>query len=278
MKLGSRVDIFTPYGENRYKKMKEFGFEYADFDIDGVLADQTEEEYFNEIMKEKRLAEEAGVTIWQIHGPWRYPPHDETPELRAERAELMRRSIRATAYIGCKNWVIHPLFPFGDCGFDMDSFWRINEEFFKELVPYAKLYGVTVCFENMPMKTVSMSTTAKTLEFIHKINMDNMKLCLDTGHEAVFGLSPAEAVRRAGKDLAVLHVHDNDGNRDRHWVPGSGVIDFKDFYKALKEIEFDGVYSLELDAPLEKIFLPGDISQDGRISAICAILKDIMRD
>ena len=31
MKLGSRTDIFFPYGEDRYKKMKEFGFDYADF-------------------------------------------------------------------------------------------------------------------------------------------------------------------------------------------------------------------------------------------------------
>ena len=104
---------------------------------------KTEEEYLSEVMKQKRMADAAGVTIWQVHGPWRYPPHDETTELRAERAELMRRSIRATAHIGYKYWVIHPLFPFGDCGFDMDSFWRINEEFFKELVPYAKEYGVT---------------------------------------------------------------------------------------------------------------------------------------
>ena len=278
MKLGTRTDIFEPYGENRYKKMKEFGFEYADFSIGGNLEGMTEEEYLEKYMKEKELADEAGVTIWQIHGPWRYPPHDETPELRAERAELMKRSIRVTAQIGCKYWVIHPFFPFGDCGFDMDSFWRINEEFFKnELVPYAKEYGITVCFENMPMKTVTMSTTEKSLEFIHKIGMDNIKLCLDTGHEAVFRLSPADAVRRAGKDLAVLHVHDNDGDTDRHWVPGSGVVDFYDFYKALKEIEFDGVFSLELDSPLEAVFLPG-LSLDARFAALRAILADIMKD
>ena len=276
MKLGSKTDLFYPYGEDMYKKMKEFGFDYADVPISGILDGKTEEEYLAGFLKEKHMAEAAGVTIWQVHGPWRYPPHDETPELRAERAELMRRSIRATAHIGCKYWVIHPLFPFGDCGFDMDSFWRINEEFFKELVPYAKEYGVIVCFENMPMKTVSMSTTEKSLEFIHRINMDNMMLCLDTGHEAVFGLSPADAVRRAGKELAVLHVHDNDGNRDLHRMPGMGVIDFKDFCKALKEIEFDGVFSLELDRDLDGFF-PG-LSTDARLSMIRTVIKSILEE
>ena len=245
MKLGSRTDLFFPYGEDRYKKMKEFGFEYADFSIEGELNGMTEEEYLDSVMKEKLLADEAGVTVWQIHGPWRYPPHDETPELRRERAELMKRSIRATAHIGCKYWVIHPLFPFGDCGFDMDSFWRINEEFFKnELVPYAKEYGITVCFENMPMKTVSMSTTEKSLEFIHKIGMDNMKLCLDTGHANVFGISCGEAVRMAGDDLKTLHIHDNKW-RDDHLYPTMGTIDWKDFVQALRDINFDGVFMME---------------------------------
>ena len=274
MKLGSTVSLFAGFGEDRYKKMKEFGFDYADYGIGGNLNGKTEEEYEAMIMAEKALADEAGVTIWQIHGPWRYPPHDETPEIREERAVEMRRSIRMTAKIGCKNWVIHPMFPFGDCGFDMESFWQINEEFFKELVPYAKEYGITVCFENMPMKTVSMSTTEKSLEFINMIGMDNMKLCLDTGHEAVFGLSPAEAVRRAGKKLAVLHIHDNDGKSDRHWVPGMGVIDFKDFYKALKEIEFDGVFSMETSF---NGFLP-NMPLETKIKALKVVLDDIMKE
>ena len=273
MKLGSTVEIFAAFGEKRYAMMKKYGFDYADCYFDGELRGKTEEEYDASILAEKALADQSDVTIWQVHGPWRYPPHDETPEMREERAKLMRRSIRATALVGCKYWVIHPLFPFGDCGFDMDSFWKINLDFFKNaLVPYAEQCGVTICFENMPMKSVTMSTTEKSLEFIHMIGSDNVKLCLDTGHEAVFGLSPADAVRRAGKDLKVLHVHDNNGKYDQHLVPLMGVIDFKEFGKALKEIEFDGVFSLELDL---SNFLPG-AERETKIKAIRAILEDIL--
>ena len=273
MKLGATVGMFAGFGEDRYKKMKEYGFDYADYSISGELGDKTEEEYEAMILADKALADEAGVTIWQIHGPWRYPPHDETPKLREERAEIMRRSIRMTAKIGCKYWVIHPVFPFGNSDFALDKFWQINEAFFKELVPYAKEYGVTVCFENMPMKKMFI-TTERSLEFIHKIGMDNMMLCLDTGHEAVFGLSVGDAVRRAGKDLAVLHIHDNDGLRDQHWLPMTGIIDFKDFYKALKEIEFDGVFSLETGVG----GLFPNASLDTKIKAFKAVLDEIMQD
>ena len=45
--------------------------------------------------------------------------------------------------------------------------------------------------------------------------------------------------------MKVLHVHDNDGERDRHWYPYGGVIDWNDFGAALREIGFDGTLSLE---------------------------------
>jgi sugar phosphate isomerase/epimerase len=45
--------------------------------------------------------------------------------------------------------------------------------------------------------------------------------------------------------LSTLHVHDNNGRGDNHWLPGRGVIDWSDFSKALGEIGFEGTVSLE---------------------------------
>ena len=36
MKLGSKTDLFYPYGKDMYKKMKEYGFDYADY---GIVSD-----------------------------------------------------------------------------------------------------------------------------------------------------------------------------------------------------------------------------------------------
>ena len=53
-----------------------------------------------------------------------------------------------------------------------------------------------------------------------------------------------------GKELLrVLHVHDNDGHGDRHWLPYTGVIDWDDFSNALEEIGFEGSLSLETHIP-----------------------------
>ena len=276
MKLGSTVGLFSGYGEERYLKMKELGFDYADYGINGILGDKTEEEYEAMILAEKALADAAGVTIWQIHGHWRYPPHDETEALREERMEWMKRAIRLTSKIGCKNWVIHMLMPYGpdDNGFNDEEFIKINLDFFRRLLPTAKEYGVTICLENMPMKRLTYSTTEKTLEIIHMINDKNFKLCLDTGHEAVFGNSVGDAIRLAGKELQTFHIHDNDGKGDRHWVPTTGVIDWYDVAAALKEIEFDGVFSLETSFGA---YLPG-ASLDVKVKTLKVIVDDIVKD
>lgn len=248
MKFGSMVRSFLPYGEDRYNKMRRFGFLYADLNVEGTLEGRTEEAFHADLLREKALADAAGVTIWQIHGPWRHPPHDETPENRAERMDAMKRSIRAAEWMGCRNWVIHPLMPFGSADdFNYEAFLAVNRAFFRDLLPYAKEHGVTVCLENMPMKHLSIAPPAETLRFVREMNDPNFRMCLDTGHSNVRGVAPADAVRLVGKEyLRVLHVHDNHGDRDEHLVPYCGTVDWKAFREALEEIGFEGVVSFEV--------------------------------
>lgn len=244
-KRGITVDNFNCFGDARFQKMKEYGFDYGNYSIMDLPANMTEEEWETKILADKKAAEEAGVTIWQVHGPWRYPPHDETPENRAERLETMKRSLRLTGKMGVKYWVIHPIMPFGTaCEPYPDLFWQMNLDFFRQLLPVAKEAGVVICFENMPMKSLSISSPEMTLKFIREINDESFQFCLDTGHANVIGVSCGDAVRMAGDTLKVLHVHDNKW-RDDHLFPQMGKVDWADFVQALRDIRYDGVLMME---------------------------------
>ena len=48
--------------------------------------------------------------------------------------------------------------------------------------------------------------------------------------------------------LAALHIHDNDRHHDNHQIPFSMNIDFIPIVKALKEIDYQGYFTLEADA------------------------------
>ena len=273
MKLGSKVGIFSEYGENRYQMMSKFGFLYCDLSIEGELDGRTEKEFYESVQKEADLARQGGVTMWQVHGPWRCPPHDETPELRAERMETMKRSIRAAAMIGSRYWVIHPIMPFGcNDDFHAQQLYEINYSFFEKLLPTAKREGVIICLENMPFKKLPISTPEKTVEFVRSVHDEHFKLCLDTGHALTFGIQPADALRQVWDEVRVLHIHDNVEGRDNHTIPGTGIGDWIAFRDALVEIGFDGVYSLECGWTN---FLP-NVSNETRLKSLCAVLDEFV--
>ena len=244
---------YARFGKERFLKMAQNGFSAVDYS----LGDTNIEEYrLSESELEKKMyaikaeAERANVEIFQVHGPWRWPVQDATPEDRQERMEKMKRSILATRMLGCKYWVIHPIMPFGTNEIGTENAqktWDINLEFMSELVKFAKEQDVIICLENMPMRKFSMSPPSQVLKFVKEINDDHFKICLDTGHVSVNAGTSAlgDIVRELGNQLKVLHVHDNTGESDAHSWPTKGIIDWPDFLKALKDIGFEGAFALE---------------------------------
>ena len=275
MKIG--ITGIARYGDDQYEKIKAYGFDCVDFgmsDTDSPYYTLPEKESDALLLKQKALAEAAGIKINQIHGPWRYPPMDGTEEDRAERFEKMSRSIRAAALLGCKYWIVHPIMPFGthdlEIGKEKET-WELNAEFFRALIPVAKEHGVTICFENMPMLNFSMAKPADILRFVEEMNDECFKVCLDTGHVTVFKeLSIGEETRRLGKHIKALHVHDNRASLDMHLIPYMGKTKWSDFIAALKDIGYSGTFSLETTPPAE---LP-----EHAFNLMCTAMAEMSRD
>lgn len=266
MKIGMVSSAYTRFGEDRYLKMKEHGYSCVDYGMintDIFPYSCSEEEMIARLLKEKALAEAAGIEFSQVHGPWRYPPTDDTKEKREVRLGEMQKSIRATAMLGCKNWVVHPIMPYGVGEKDTpesDKTWELNVDFMRKLLVTARECDVTICLENMPFVNFTISTPDKILELVQLMNDDHFKICLDTGHVAVFPeCNLADVVRKLGKEIRVLHVHDNNGKADQHQLPYFGVIDWKAFYAALKDIGYEGCFSLESKIPQA---LPDDLYEE----------------
>ena len=274
MKLGIIVSKFSSsankdyarFGDDCYKKVKEHGYDAVDFNIgnpDCVVYNEDWSVVEPILLKEKRLAEEAGIEISQTHGPWRWPPRDSLEHERKEWAEKMKKSIRATAVLGCKYCVLHPIMPFTtwDLNFPyVKETWDFNIEFFKDVLQTAIEYDVVICYENMPMRNFSLGSPEQILKFVEEINDEHFQICLDTGHVNVFdNLNIGDEIRRLGKHIKTLHVHDNVYGHDLHMMPKFGTIKWNEVIKALKDIEFDGVFSLECNPPAS---LPDDLFEE----------------
>ena len=70
--------------------------------------------------------------------------------------------------------------------------------------------------------------------------------CLDTNHANLTG-ELADIVRALGSRIWNVHLSDNDGLRQKHWMPLKGVIDWEAFLAALPEIDYRGPLHYELD-------------------------------
>lgn len=286
MKIGISTNSFDAGGygrwkENTYKKLKEHGYSCTDYNMANtadLIYTLPQKEADDILLKEKKLAEDAGIEIFQVHGPWRFPPKDFTEEDRAERMEKMQKSIRAAALLGCKNWVVHPIMPFGMEDINTENeekTWEMNIDFMEKLVKTAEEYDVTICLENMPMRHFSLAKPEAILKVVKTLSSSHFKACLDTGHVTVFDeLNIGDEVRRLGDELRVLHVHDNTFRIDLHMLPYFGKTDWNGFASALGDIGFNGCLSLETMPPR---VLPDDIFEDA-CKLLAKIAKNIVKD
>ena len=257
------------FGDKRFSIFSGSGYDAIDYNMTNTereIYTCSEEELEAAMLSERADIEAAGLFVSQVHGPWRCPPIDSTPADRVERMEKMKRSIRAAYLLGAKFWVVHPIMPNSTADLVLggaDKTWDINIEFFTELVEYAKEMEVIICLENMPFIPFSIATPEQICRLIDAIDDDNFKMCLDTGHVAVFPeLSVGDCIRACGDRIRALHIHDNLGDRDSHLYPTRGRINWQDTVSALREIGFDGVFSLEatLDITLsdDELIAEGD--------------------
>lgn len=277
MKTGIAVNIARTFDgfENRISRVKELGYDCVDFqsfcDTDSLFFDGDMKELEKNCNRVRKIFEQYGIIPSQTHGPWRWPPRDSTKEEREERFEKMTRSLFGTKMIGCSHMVIHPIMPFGDNqNPHPDEFMKMNEEFFSALIRKAEEADVIIDFENMPMPALTLATPSQILEFVRKMNSPNMRVCLDTGHAAIFGLDLGECVKTSGKEfLASLHVHDNNGHSDQHLLPYEGVCNWENFTKGLIDIGFEGTVSLETDIRRNGLSADEIDSAEQKLAGIC---------
>ncbi len=188
--------------------------------------------------KLKQIGLDSGIVCNQSHAP--------VPSYIREIRSFYKRAIECTAEAGGEICVIHP-----------DNFKgpEENAEIYLELLPFAKEYNVKIATENMwdwdnekdEAKINACSTPEDFNAHLDAVNDESFVACLDIGHSEMRGLntSAVEMILKLGKRLKALHIHDNDRWRDYHQLPFTMNINFEAVVKALKEINYDGYFTLE---------------------------------
>ena len=202
-------------------------------------------DYIGFSKKLRQIGEDNGIYCNQSHAPF--------PIYVQEVRDYMKRAIECTAVAGGKICVIHP---------DNYKSPEENAEIYFELLPFAKEHGVKIATENMwnwdydknVVLPAACSLHDNFLAHINAVNDDYFVACVDIGHSEMFGdlTSSVQTIKTLGKHVQALHIHDNDLKYDNHQIPFSMDIKFEPIVKALKEVDYQGEFTLEANTYMAK--------------------------
>ena len=276
------------YGEaEALRRIADCGFDGVDYgmfhyDMNGELFARSDEDFMAHFAEIYEVAKSAGIEIAQVHSPM--PSYVTDGDNNAHIWECQRKSILAAAALHSPYIVIHPCIP-AQYRYD---FYRaetrvINREFYSLLKPALIEYGVKLGVENMfnwdPVKERICPTVCSSAEeMCDYVDMmgEGFCACLDVGHGSLSGEAAGTMVRKLGKRLELLHVHDNDGSGDQHTAPmlglngkGMSSVNWDDFAAALHEVNYQGTLSLETGS-FQNMYGPELLMESTRMLAAIA--------
>ena len=244
--------------EKAIELIAKAGFDAWDFSMCGICNKDSENgvamanshpisgsNYLAHARKLKQIGLDNGIVCNQSHAPFPMRLDGIMP--------FVKRAIECTAEAGGEICIVHP---------NNNKSAEENAEMYFELLEFSKDMGVKIATENMwnwdnekaEACFAACSDHKSFVDHLNAVNDDRLVACLDLGHAEMRGLNTTavEMIKAIGHDkLKALHIHDNDKWHDSHQIPFSMDIDFDAVVKALKEINYDGYFTLEADRYLK---------------------------
>ncbi len=222
------------------EKMQVAGYTYVEEGVRRLLIPQDSDEKFEEKLK---AAEKAPLKVYAYNG---FLPgslkstgpntkHDEIlkyAETAFKRAQRVGSKVIVFGSSGSRN--LPKDFPY-EKGTEQFT------ELLKKMGPVAAKYDITVVIEPLNKGECNFINSVKEGADIAKaVNHPNIAVLADIYHMAKDGEGP-ESIRYAGKLLKHCHIAEKNGRK----MPGTNKYDFTPYFKALKDIKYQGRISCE---------------------------------
>jgi D-psicose/D-tagatose/L-ribulose 3-epimerase len=164
-------------------------------------------------------------------------------DIRAKGVDYLKACAKATGNIGATNFsgVVYSQFVKPSIQRPTEQAWQYSADCLREAARYAKDFGVNIGIEPVNRyETYLVNTCDQAMRLKEMIGEDNIKIHLDTYHMNIEEKSYYEATIKAGKDLIHYHLCENDRG-----IPGTGLVNWDEIFKALAEIDYKGNAALE---------------------------------
>jgi D-psicose/D-tagatose/L-ribulose 3-epimerase len=243
MKFGIHSLLFSETFTERdlplLEKAKEMGFDAVDivpFDLDNFPAKEV-----------RQRAKDLGLEIIIEIG---MPAHANiiSPEasIRAAGVELSKRLVDTCVEAGATVFggVNYACWGYLTGKMRTEEEWQWGVENFRKVAEYGATNapGLTIALEVVNrFETHFLNIAADAVRFIHDLGTpSNVKVHLDAFHMIREEDSFTTAVKETGPLLGYVHACEN-----QRGIPGRGQVPWRDFFKALAEVNYQGVVTIE---------------------------------
>jgi len=244
-----------PKIEDVIRNLAQKGYQRFDLDLyDPVRKSKFMEADWQERLEPIRQAmEELNVCASQAHAESGNPLTEPLEDVVA----VAERALECCAYLNIPWVVVHP----GGCeGVGQQEFYQKNAEFYKRLIPTIERTGVDVLIENIGAENdpYYIRTGEELLYLIEMVGHPKVNACWDTGHANHNMWDQTSSIKALGSRLKAIHVQDNVGGlaltkecwrADLHLPPFFGCTNYDMILNALLDINYQGTFSFEVEAP-----------------------------
>ncbi len=129
-------------------------------------------------------------------------------------------------------------------GFNWQQVWETLVESSVFCADVAAQYGKTILME--PRVGEIICSVDSMIRLLDDAGRPNLKANFDTGHFAAQRENINLALMKLEGRFANIHIADNDGATVDHLPVGDGVIDWAEFFRLLKKMDYNGYIGLDL--------------------------------
>lgn len=231
------LDILKDAGFDAYDHLMYVSYE----DMDTILSD----EYAEKIKALKAHADKIGLPCTQVHAPFDDNQIGLTPAII--------KVLEYASILDAEVVVVHPQTDNFKYYERKDELFKLNMEYYKNLIPYAEKYNVKIAIENMfgwdrdrLHNTENVcSHYPEFIQYVDAVESPYITACVDIGHCQIVHEAPENMLMKMGSRVGALHVHDNTGFDDAHNIPFSGTVNWDNVCKALADIDYKGNFTFE---------------------------------
>jgi hexulose-6-phosphate isomerase len=207
---------------------------------------------------DERIAEEmlaaskkAGLRIHSVmnRDHWRYPLSSRDPEVVAKSMQGMKTSFRNASLWGADTVLLVPAVVNAETGYQ--DAWDRSQAQIRKMIPLAEELKVIIAVEEVWNKF--LLSPLEFARYVDQFQSPWVRAYFDVGNVVISGY-PQDWIRTLGKRIVKLHLKDFTFRQDPNLKKRvadfvqlrEGEIDWKEVYRALADIGYNGSATVEL--------------------------------